>query len=165
MRRVVCGVGRGRESSPLWYARGLSDIFPSSCLLAVDCIREGTARNKNCAPHVYYYFNIPANGFCHHKKKTVVFCIVRDEMIEFRAVPSPLFPKAVFAGARVWLVTVIGFRTRPLDGRFTRTYVGGTRIGIRSRVNQNVSGPAGEKNIFTFVPRRRFDVRLVETLK
>lgn len=156
----------GEESLPLCGTRAdyrtffpLPVCWPSTAYAKV-------LRETKIVPRTFIIILIfPPTVFAVIKKKTVVFCIVRDEMIEFRAVPSPLFPKAVFAGARVWLVTVIGFRTRPSDGRFTRTYVGGTCIGIRSRVNQNVSGPAGEKNIFTFVPRRRFDVRLVETLK
>lgn len=104
-------------------------------------------RNKtyeNRAPHIYYYyFNIPADGFCRHKKN-VAFCIGRDEMIDFCAVSPP--PRLC---TRMWFVTVIGFRTRPLDKRFTRTYVGCMRIGIRSHINQNVPGlTTGKKNTF-----------------
>lgn len=74
-------------------------------------------------------------------------------MIEFRVVPHlPLHRGSVRARARVWLVTVIGFRTRPLDGRFPLTYVDATLIGIRSHINQNIPGPEEKKHFYIRSP-------------
>lgn len=58
---------RGREFSPLWYARGLSDIFPSSCLSAVDYyIREILLRDTNTTVIIILIF--PPTVFGRHKK-------------------------------------------------------------------------------------------------